>query len=372
METGHKVSAVVHAGLILWVMLFDLFSAPDSPRPPAVTEVALISAEELAALSAPAPQAPLVDLVPPPPPPAPAPPPPPPPPPPPAEAITPPAPVAPPQAAVISDAPPPPDSSLTPVQRPVERVGPEAVAPSTLPEARVDQTAVAPDPAAPPAEAPPAQEATARPAAATETVTEATRLSETEPARRTATAPEVSLRPRPRPAMPTPAAQPARPPEPQTPPPPPPPPSEPAVDPTAAAVARALEEALAAGLSSELAGAGGFESPFSDPSVLSQGEIDRLRLAVEECWNVGILSTDALQVVVTISFEMTPDARPIASTIRQVEASGSNPLAQRAAFDAGRRAIEECGINGYGLPPDLYDQWRSVEIVFNPARMRTR
>jgi hypothetical protein len=272
---------------------------------------------------------------------------------------------------VISDAPPPPDASLTPVQRPVERVGPEAVAPSDLPEARVDQTAVAPDPAAPPAEAPPAQEATARAAAATEIVTEATRLSETEPARRTATAPEVSLRPQPRPARPTPAAQTPTPPAPQTPP-PPAAPTEPPVDPTAAAVARALEEALSAGLAGELAEASGFDSTFSDPSVISQGEIDRLRLAVEECWNVGILSTDALQVVVTISFEMTPDARPIASSIRQVEASGSNPLAQRAAFDAGRRAIEECGINGYGLPPELYDQWRSVEIVFNPARMRTR
>lgn len=369
METGHKVSAVVHGGLILWVMLFDLFSVPDDAIAPAVTEVSLISAAELAALSAPI-APPLVPITPPPPPP----PPPPTPAPPPPQPIQPPPPVvappppARPQAAVISNDPSPVDAALNAVQQQVDRVAPQAVAPSDLPEGRVDQAAIAPDPTAPPAEAQPAQEATARPAAATEIVTEATRISEDEPARRTATAPEVSLRPRARPA-PTPVAQPT-PPAPTAPAPAEPArpaPAESQTDATAEAVARALEEALSAGLSSALAEASGFES-----GPMSQGEIDRLRLAIEDCWNVGILSTDALQVVVTIGFEMTPDARPIASSIRQIQTTGGNPMAQLAAFDAGRRAIEECGINGYGLPVELFEQWRSVEIVFNPARMRTR
>ncbi|PVE44886.1 hypothetical protein DDE23_24120 [Pararhodobacter aggregans] len=100
--------------------------------------------------------------------------------------------------------------------------------------------------------------------------------------------------------------------------------------------------------------------------------MDALRLNVESCWNVGILSTEALNVVITIGFEMTPDARPIESSIRQVTASGGSAGAQQAAFDAGRQAIVSCGINGYGLPQDLYDQWRNVEITFNPARMSNR
>ncbi|PWE27062.1 hypothetical protein C4N9_18835 [Pararhodobacter marinus] len=100
--------------------------------------------------------------------------------------------------------------------------------------------------------------------------------------------------------------------------------------------------------------------------------MDGLRLSVEQCWNVGILSTEALNVVITIAFEMTPDARPVESSIRQVSASGGSAGAQQAAFDAGRQAIVQCGTNGYGLPSDLYDQWRLVEITFNPARMSTR
>ena len=53
MNTGHKVSAVLHGGLILWVMLFDLFSAPEGGPPPAVTDVSLVSAQEFEALSQP-------------------------------------------------------------------------------------------------------------------------------------------------------------------------------------------------------------------------------------------------------------------------------------------------------------------------------
>ncbi|HCF24443.1 MAG TPA: energy transducer TonB, partial [Novosphingobium sp.] len=111
---------------------------------------------------------------------------------------------------------------------------------------------------------------------------------------------------------------------------------------------------------------------FEQTASLSQSDMDALRLNVESCWNVGILSTEALNVVITIGFEMTPDARPIESSIRQVTASGGSAGAQQAAFDAGRQAIVSCGINGYGLPQDLYDQWRNVEITFNPARMSNR
>jgi hypothetical protein len=97
-----------------------------------------------------------------------------------------------------------------------------------------------------------------------------------------------------------------------------------------------------------------------------------LRLNIEGCWNVGLLSQEALNTIVTIAFEMTPDARPVPQSIRLVGAEGGSFAAQQAAFDAGRQAIVQCGINGYGLPSDLYDQWQLVEITFNPARMINR
>ncbi|MCB1344836.1 MAG: GTP-binding protein [Rhodobacteraceae bacterium] len=122
-----------------------------------------------------------------------------------------------------------------------------------------------------------------------------------------------------------------------------------------------------------VADAGTLAQALADPApALSQADADALRLNIESCWNTGILSTEALNVVVTIGFEMTPDARPIGSSIRMVSASGGGAAAQQAAFEAGRQAIVQCGMDGYGLPQDLYDQWRLVEITFNPARMSTR
>ena len=53
MNTGQKLSAGLHIGLILWVMLFDLFSSPDDAIIPEVTEVAIISAQDFAALMTP-------------------------------------------------------------------------------------------------------------------------------------------------------------------------------------------------------------------------------------------------------------------------------------------------------------------------------
>ncbi|WP_209426467.1 energy transducer TonB [Pararhodobacter sp. SW119] len=384
MHTGHKASAVMHGGLILWVAVFGLISAPSRDRSPPVADVALLSAEEFAALSAP--RAPAPDAATPAPEPAPAPPPaaeapiaaPPP-------AAPPPSPPAetgeetPPQAAVRAPEPTP-DASLRPVQRPAERVAPEA-APAPDPETQVgprDQAALVPDPEAAPSEAPPAQDATAPEAAATETVTEATEIDEEAAPQRTATAPEVSLRPLRRPARPTPAPPPPQeteiaratppaetptpdpaPPQPQpepTPQPEPEPQPE-STGPSGDAVMDALSQALAGGGST---------------SGMTAGDIEGLRLDIERCWNVGLLSLDAQQSIVTIGFEMTPDARPIENSIQLVDAEGGSVAGQRQAFDTGRRAIIECGVNGYGLPSALYDQWREIEITFNPARMSNR
>jgi hypothetical protein len=44
----------------------------------------------------------------------------------------------------------------------------------------------------------------------------------------------------------------------------------------------------------------------------------------------------------------------------------------RQAYEAARRAIIICGKNGFPLPADKYDQWRDIEMVFNPERMRIR
>lgn len=410
LDTGQKISGVMHIGLILWVMVGDLFRAPDTGMRVPVTDVALISAEEFAALQAPArspdpapqpaPQptpAPAPDPVPEPapepeiaaPPPleqepplaAPAPEPPPAPQPEP-EPQPQPEPAAPamPETGVVFSPLPAPGSSVRPRPRPVDRVAPTpSEAPD--PEARIDiaeSEAITPDAEREAEVVEPEAQATALPEATTEIVTEATE-TDRESLDLAARAPEVSPRPQRRPERPQPRPEPEPQPQPQrepaqtaerpapTPQPAPDPAPEPAPEPEAPrdAIADALAEALAGGATDP-----GPARPAT--GGLSQSEADGLRLAVQQCWNLGALSTEAMGVTVVVGVSMTPNAMPEMGSIRMISASGGGESATSQAFEAARRAILRCAGDGYGLPPEKYDHWRDIEITFNPEGMRIR
>lgn len=233
-----------------------------------------------------------------------------------------------------------PEIAPRPIPAPSDRVAPEAVAPPE-PEATpdpVEQEAVTTDEGAEtPAEE---QEATAPEEAATEIVTEAE-----EPAG----APQTSLRPpSQRPTRPTQTAE-------------TPAPSATAPTDTSSAVNDALREALAGGEA---------EVPAGPP--LSAGEKDGLRVAVSSCWNVGSLSSDALQTTVVVAFDMSRDGRPVGSSMRMVSSSGGSAAGAKQAYEAARRAIIRCTGNGYELPVEKYGQWKEIEITFNPERMRIK
>jgi hypothetical protein len=93
---------------------------------------------------------------------------------------------------------------------------------------------------------------------------------------------------------------------------------------------------------------------------------------VQQCWNVGSLSTEALGTTVVVSVRMGEDGRPDNGSIRMDSFSGGGDAAARQAFEAARRAIIRCGANGFNLPADKYDQWRDIEMTFNPESMRIK
>lgn len=377
---GHIVSGAGHLGLIGW-MLFGGAFAP-APEPFDVTEVAVISGTEFAAMVASA-GAPAVtaDVAPPV---APV-----------ETAVTPPVPPvvetrpqprsdptpAEPPPAEASPAPPQPTAELTeeapviaspvqdvvvlaperstrPVPRPVDRVAPVPVA-QPDPETRTAETpeqAVTPEPApaTPPTFEPP-REAAQPEEATTEIATEAK-----DPP---SAAPVQSVRPKSRPAAVRAAETPRE---------------TPAETPAVAAaaqpaardpVADALAEALAgAAAPAEAAGTG---RAASGPP-LTAGEKDALRVAVQACWNVVALSTDALRVTVTVAVQLDEGGRPLSGSIRMLGFEGGSDAAARQAFDTARRAISRCGASGFDLPRDKYDQWRDIEMVFNPEKMRIK
>jgi hypothetical protein len=238
--------------------------------------------------------------------------------------------------------PPPPEAEIADSLR-------EAVQPDALPRVQAPQppqTAAAPEEAAP------------------EIVTEAE-----QPGARIL-APSVSLRPKSRPAVPVVAAAPPATAEPV------PPqqvagPSETVADDGLAdAIATAVAEATASPETTpETAPSDG---PVLAGPPLTGGEKDALRISVQRCWNVGALSTDALRVTVVVGVTMNQDATPDVGTIRLLEASGGNAEATQQAFEVARRALMRCGADGFALPAEKYAQWRNIEIVFNPEKMRIK
>ncbi|SFH14653.1 hypothetical protein SAMN04488020_107100 [Palleronia marisminoris] len=132
-----------------------------------------------------------------------------------------------------------------------------------------------------------------------------------------------------------------------------------AVEETIAGLEQMVEEGAAPGM------------PAGPP--ITEGERQNFILAIRRCWNVDV-GSEAADVNVTIRFDMTPDGMPVSSSITQLSATGGSEMAQRAAYDSGRRAILRCAVegSGYDLPPEKYAQWQQVEVTFNPAEMRVR
>ena len=383
MRIGYYISGAGHIGLILWMFFGEMFNTP--PQSFEVTEVSVISGAEFDAMMAgvqtpevttdvamPAPALP-AEVVPP------------------AESRPDPTPPTPPEPQVteapqsdpvpqqpdplpqraeaeVSDeapviAPPPqeevvlsPNISDRPVPRPSERVAPEPVAapePDTQVSDSVTEEVVSDE------EAEVVREETEGGAPE-----EATTRIVTEAMEEPSAAPTTSIRPRTRPARPEPAPVAETPQEPA--------PQQqaqeqpaPQSDSTADAVADALRQALEGGAASPAAGG------QSGPPMTS-GERDALRLAVQQCWNVGSLSSEALRTTVVVAVSMSEDARPMGDTLRMLSYDGGSAEAARQAYESARRAIIRCGANGFNLPRDKYAQWRDIEMTFNPENMRIR
>ena len=97
--------------------------------------------------------------------------------------------------------------------------------------------------------------------------------------------------------------------------------------------------------------------------------MDAFRLAVQSCWSVGSISTDAQQTIVTVSFELGRDGRLVGNPVLVESQGGASEAAVTSAFEAARRAILRCQSSGFPLPPEKYEQWRLVEMTFNPEQM---
>ncbi|HQY43922.1 MAG TPA: cell envelope biogenesis protein TolA [Paracoccaceae bacterium] len=385
---GLIVSGASHGALILWALLGGIFFTPDPTPPVATAEVSLMSSEEFAALQARAPKAPTES---------------------PAQPSVPEAATEPPATPEAETQPEPdpqvepetqaePDAApdvteLSPVETDVTDAPPEETqtpTPDSLSQIP-DVTSTKPKPKPAPSVAPvPTEEA--NPEADTadvtqeqtteapsdqpvpEEVTEETAPKETGEVLETeenkdqevaTSAPAKSPLPRKKPEKPA-EPEPAAPAETAE------APAEPAVEETPEVQA---DDAVAEALAAELAGEASDEPAPGTGTAdqgppMTDGDKDAFRVAVKDCWNVGALSTDALHTIVTISMSMSPDGKP--ANLRLVSSEGGSDASAAQAFEAGRRAILRCAKTGYPLPAEKYEQWKEIEITFDPSKMALR
>jgi len=346
MRTGYIISGIGHGLLMLWILFGGLFLRGPEEPPLRVSDVSLISGAEFAALTeAAAAPPPPTEPVPSPPETSPAPPP----------RPEPPAPEPPAPEPEPEPMPEPPAPEVTPP--PADRVANEVIeAPEEpLPEGPALVEESTPEEVAEPDQPVEDLPAQAPVATTTQIVTEADRPE---------TAPTSSPRPPRRPDRPAPPVPPAPPTETADAPDPAPTPDPAPAPADNAAIDSAVNDALADALG-EAASAPGPSGP-----PLTSGERDGLRVAVSRCWNLGSASTDALNTTVVVLVQMARDGRP--EGIEMVSSNGPNQEATRIAFEAARRAIIRCGTSGFGLPAEKYDQWREIEMTFDPGNMRIR
>lgn len=97
-------------------------------------------------------------------------------------------------------------------------------------------------------------------------------------------------------------------------------------------------------------------------------EKDGFRDAVQGCWNLATLSTDAAEMRVVVGFAMDRDGMPDPNSFRIVGDPEPEPSRQRA-YEAARRAVLRCAMEqgGYDLPADKYNEWDDVEMTFTPT-----
>ena len=102
---------------------------------------------------------------------------------------------------------------------------------------------------------------------------------------------------------------------------------------------------------------------------LTQQEKDKFTDQLARCWIIDSANRPP-NVTVTVAFEMTKAGKVVVSSIELIAFTNGDKKDAEIVFKAGRRALLRCQKDGYELPVEKYDQWRNIEVKFDPSNMR--
>lgn len=130
-------------------------------------------------------------------------------------------------------------------------------------------------------------------------------------------------------------------------------PSAPSLD--TAALAKSLDAALP-------------HATHTDPRATATLQA-AIRAQIAPCWNPPIGGADVRKMTVVLHIELARDGsvqgRP--ALVSQTGATAGNTDYARAFAETARRAVLRCA--PLKLPADLYDQWKSFELNFDPSEL---
>jgi len=101
---------------------------------------------------------------------------------------------------------------------------------------------------------------------------------------------------------------------------------------------------------------------------LAISEIDLVRQQIRKCWSVPAGAKEAEDLSIEIKVAMNPDG-----TVRQARILDQNRLQSdpffRAAAESAKRAVLNPHCNPLKLPPEKYQQWKNMILIFDPRDM---
>lgn len=101
---------------------------------------------------------------------------------------------------------------------------------------------------------------------------------------------------------------------------------------------------------------------------LAISEIDLVRQQISECWSLPAGAKEAENLSIEIRMAMNPDG-----TVRQARILDQGRLKSdpffRAAAESALRAVLNPHCNPLKLPPEKYQQWQNMILIFDPRDM---
>lgn len=103
-------------------------------------------------------------------------------------------------------------------------------------------------------------------------------------------------------------------------------------------------------------------------NVLTATQVDIIKQTISKCWHFPVTLKNAEDLIVDIRMKLAPDGTVQSAEVLD-KARMNNDSDFRIAAENAHRAVLDPNCNPLPLPTDKYDEWKELELRFNPKDM---